>query len=439
MKFEMKYAFTHATILDGTMEMEPQEDMTLLVDRNGKIAQVGPSAEAEIPRETTVVDLAGAYLMPGLINMHVHFTGTGEPISSGGASDLLDVVLATPIGRAYVRYRIRNSARAALMSGVTTVRGVGDPAWCDIDVRNSIESGRTLGARILVSGWGVTPKDGHGRGLIAKECDTVEDALALTRDIGAHNADLVKLFITGGVYDSEVAGEFGLVRMSQEMANAIVAQAHAQGMTTATHVESREGVRIALKAGVDSIEHGSTLDDEMIHLFRENGAGRESFLVCTLSPAMPLSRMDPAKTHSTDIVKANADGLAKEMIEGVKQARELGIRIGLGTDAGCPYITHYDMWRELVYYHEIIGVSTRETLHTATAVNAQLLGLGDVCGTVEVGKDADLIVCANNPLDNLEELRDVKMVMTRGILVRHPRVKRFPALDKDLDEILHWN
>ncbi|MBQ6395003.1 MAG: amidohydrolase family protein [Atopobiaceae bacterium] len=433
----MKYAFTHATILDGSAEMEPQEDMTLLVDDAGKIAEIGPSSTTRVPPETRTVDLRGAFLMPGLINMHVHLTGTGEPISAGGASKLIDFVLANPLGRAYIRRRIRKNAETAFMSGTTTVRGVGDPAWCDIAVRNSIEKRRILGPRLLVSGWGVTPPEGHGRGLIAKQCDTVEDAVELTREIAKHDADLVRLFITGGVYDSEVAGEFGIVRMSQEMADAVVAEAHGLGLSTATHVESREGVRIALRASVDTIEHGSVLDDEMIGLFGENGAGRKSCLVCTLSPAMPLSRMDPKKTHSTDVVKANADGLAEEMIEGVKRARELGIDIGLGTDAGCPYITHYDMWRELVYFHEIIGADTRETLHRATAVNARLLGIDKVTGTVEAGKDADLIVTDKNPLENLEELRHVRMVMGRGMLVRHPRVKRFLKLDAELDEILH--
>ena len=433
----MIYAFTNATLLDGTASMEPQPNMVVVTDNTGRISQVGRADEVRVPSAARVVDLRGSYLMPGLVNMHVHLAGTGEPMSSGDASELVDRLADTAVGKAYIRMRIKRSAQAQLMSGVTTVRDVGDLAWQDLAIRDDINRTRYLGPRLLCAGWGVTPKEGHGRGIIAYECPSISDAVDLVEQVRAHGADLVKTFVTGGVFDAEVPGEPGVVRMSQDMADAVVARAHELGLPVSAHVESTEGVRVALRAGVDTIEHGSHMDDEILQLFRHNGAGRESCLVCTMSPAIPLACMPGEKTHSADVVVQNAQVLAREMAEGVRQAREAGIRVGLGTDSGCPYITQYDFWRELVYYHEIIGASTQETLHTATQVNAKLLGLGAVTGTVQQGKSADLIVCDENPLDNLEALRNVRMVMIRGMLVRHPKVKRFAKLDAELDEVLH--
>ena len=433
----MIYAFTNVTLLDGTTTMEPQPNMAVVTDNSGRISQIEPMDAVSIPSTASVIDLEGKYLMPGLVNMHVHLAGTGEPMSSGETSDLVDRLADTAVGKAYIRMRIKRSAQNQLMSGVTTVRDVGDLAWQDIAVRDNVNRTRYLGPRILCAGWGVTPQDGHGRGIIAYECRSILDAMNLVEQVHKRGADFVKTFITGGVFDAEVPGEPGVVRMSQRMADAVVARAHELGMTVAAHVESTEGVRVALRAGVDTIEHGSHMDEEIVSLFRENGAGRESCLVCTMSPAMPLAILPGEKTHSTEVVVQNAKVLAREMAEGVRQAREAGIRVGLGTDSGCPYITQYDMWRELVYFHEVIGASTQETLHTATQVNAELLGVGAITGSVQVGKSADLIVCAENPLENLETLRNVQMVMIRGMLVRHPKVKRFPKLDAELDEILH--
>ena len=147
----------------------------------------------------------------------------------------------------------------------STVRGVGDPCWADLRVRDSINAGKYLGPRMVCSGWGVTPENGHGRGLIAQTCADVDAARKLAREIADRGADLVKLFITGGVFDAEVPGEPGMVRMDLKMAKAVVEEAHGLGLPTAAHVESTEGVRIALKAGVDSIEHGAPLEAEGHH------------------------------------------------------------------------------------------------------------------------------------------------------------------------------
>ena len=188
-------------------------------------------------------------------------------------------------------------------------------------------------------------------------------------------------------------------------------------MPAAAHIESAEGVRVGLEAGVDTIEHGAELDEGLIALFKENGVGRASSLTCTVSPALPFVELPPEKTKSTEVQKANGRIVYEGIVRAAQQALAAGIPVGLGTDSSCPYITHYDMWREVVYFERLVGASRQMALHTATLGNARILGLGEETGSVEEGKAADLIVTKANPLENLEALRDVE----HGDGARQPR------------------
>lgn len=432
----MAYVLTHATVLDGTEGMEAQPNMTVVVDDAGRIDRMGPAATTVGPMGAREIDLGGAYLMPGLINAHVHLCGSGKPMSAGGAGDLIDKVTGNPVGMWALRRMIRSHAQAQLASGVTTVRSVGDPGFADVDVRDAINAGRFPGPRLLTSGTGVTVPGGHGAGLFARIASTPEEAREIVRACFARNCDLVKLFITGGVFDAEVEGEPGVVRMSPDIAAAAVDEAHKLGLPTAAHIESAEGVRVGLEAGVDTIEHGAPLDDELIALFKKNGVGRASSLTCTVSPALPFVELPPEKTKSTEVQKVNGRIVYEGIVRAAQQALAASIPVGLGTDSSCPYITHYDMWREVVYFERLVGASRQLALHTATLGNARILGVGEETGSVEEGKVADLIVTKANPLDNLEALRDVTMVLARGHLDEHPRVKRIPELDAELDGFL---
>lgn len=432
----MAYVFTHATVLDGTADMEPRPNATVVVNDEGRIAAIGAADEATAPANAQEIDLKGAYLAPGLVNLHVHLCGSGKPTSAGAAGDLIDKVVGNPIGMWYLRRIIKKHAQQQLASGVTTVRSVGDPGFADVDVRDAINAGKYQGPRLLTSGVGVTVPGGHGAGLFAHIAKTPEQAREIVRDCFARKCDLVKLFITGGVFDAEKEGEPGVLRMSPEIAAAAVDEAHKLGMATAAHIESAEGVRVGLEAGVDTIEHGADLTPELIALFKENGVSRESSLTCTVSPALPFVELDPEKTHSTEIQKVNGNIVYKGIVLAAQAALEAGIPVGLGTDSACPYVTHYDMWREVVYFERIVGAPRKLALHTATLGNARILGLGDETGSIEVGKAADLIVLDENPLDNLEALRQVKMVMARGKLVSGLSVKHLPELDRELDAFL---
>lgn len=429
------YVFTHATVLDGTEAMEPQPNTTVVVD-GGRITAVGPAATTVPPLGAREIDLEGAYLAPGLVNLHVHLCGSGKPASAGAAGDLIDKVVGNPVGMWYLRRTIKKHAQQQLASGVTTVRSVGDPGFADVDVRDAINAGKYPGPRLVTSGVGVTVPGGHGAGLFAHVASTPEQAREIVRACFARNCDLVKLFITGGVFDAEVEGEPGVLRMSPDIAQAACDEARNLGLRTAAHIESSEGVRVGLEAGVDTIEHGAALDGELIELFKSNGAGRASSLTCTISPALPFVELDPEKTHSTEVQKVNGRIVYEGIVRAAKQALAAGIPVGIGTDSSCPYITQYDMWREVVYFERIVGASRQLALHTATLGNARILGLGEETGSIETGKAADLMVLDRNPLDNLEALREVRMVMARGVLDEHPRVKHLSELDAELDGFL---
>lgn len=432
-----KIVFTNATVLDGAKGMQPRPHATVVVE-GGKIARVVYGGDVESDASARIVDLGGAYLMPGLINMHVHFCGSGKPVSAGDAGSLMKKI-DNPVGRAILRRIIKKHAQTQLASGVTTVRGAGDPLLSDIAVRDAIESGRYAGPRIVAPGTGVTVPNGHGAGLFAQVAASPQEAAEQVRDLAKNGVDVIKLFITGGVFDATEPGEPGVLRMPLEIAKEACAAAHEAGLPVMAHVESTEGVRVALEAGVDTVEHGAPMTPEVVELYRSGASqlkGRKPSVTCTISPALPFALLDPAKTNSTEVQKVNGDIVCAGIIESARTAVERGIPVGLGTDSSCPYVTHYDMWREVAYFAKYVGVSNAFALHTATQVNADLLGLGDVTGRIEEGYDADILVTDGNPLEDLAALRTPRMVMARGVFADGLRIKHLRNLDEDLDWIM---
>ena len=426
----MKYAFTNMHLLSGRENMKPQDGLAVLVDGE-KIVDI--VAESAVPAEYEKKDLGGRYLMPGLINLHVHIPGSGKPQKKPmDVKKTIKLMTCCGLARKMVEIIYQKYANTALLSGVTTIRTVGGLEDYDSKLRDKIRQGKVQGPRILASNMAVSVPGGHMAGSLAYEATTPEEAAAFVRKIAEDKPDLIKLMITGGVLDAEHKGEPGVLRMQPELVKAACDEAHRLGLQVAAQVESPEGVRVALENGVDTIEHGAKPDEEILRLFKERGAA----LVATLSPALPFALFDREVSNCTEIAQFNGKIVFDGIIDCAKACVKQGIPVGLGTDTGCPYVTHYGMWRELNYFHKFCGVSNAFALYTATCRNAEIAGLGDQLGTVEPGKLADLIVTEANPLEDLQALRNVSMVVTGGKIIDHPKVKKMPQVEQELDKFL---
>ena len=425
-----RYALTNCVILDGSEHMEPQTGKAVCIDGE-KIAEITDAQH--IPAGYETVDLGGRYVLPGLINMHVHLPASGKPKKK--ASDpkkLVKLITSCGLMNKIGVNLCESYAKTELLSGVTTIRTVGGVADYDTRIRDLAAAGKILAPRVLASNMAVSVPGGHMAGSLAYEAHTAAEAAAFVEKIAGDKPDLIKLMITGGVLDAEVVGEPGVLRMPPALVRAACDKAHSLGMLVAAHVESPEGVIVALQNGVDSIEHGAKMDEETVKLYKEHGA----FLCTTISPALPYALFDTAVSGASEKDQYNGRIVFDGIVESAKTALANGIPVGLGNDVGCPYITQYDFWRELCYFHKYCGVSNQFALYTATLRNARLAGVGDVTGSLEVGKSEDLIVTRQNPLEDLRALQHLELVACRGRVVKKPAPKRSQTVDKLLDPYL---
>ncbi len=427
----MKYAYINGVILDGSENMQPQTGKIILTDGE-KIEAILPQEEADL-KGCEIVDLAGRYIMPGLVNLHLHLPATGKPKKK--ESDPVKLVKLLTSNELFKKVGIKiceGTAKTQLLSGVTTIRTVGGVENFDSLIRDKIAAGKATGPRILASNKAISVEGGHMAHSLAFVANSAEEAKHYVDVIAEDKPDWIKLMITGGVLDAKVKGEPGELKMPPEYVKAACDEAHRLGFKVAAHVESPEGVKCALENGVDSIEHGAEPDDEMIALFKEKGA----CLVATISPALPFAKFDREITHISEVAQYNGTIVFNGILDCAKACLENGIPVGLGTDTGCPYITHYDMWRELNYFSKYCGVSNAFALYTATKRNAELGGVGDITGSIEAGKSADFVVTAANPLEDLQALRNIDMVVFRGKITDKPTVKKMPEVEKELDKFV---
>mgnify|MGYP002766573524 FL=1 len=425
-----RYALTNCVILDGSEHMEPQTGKAVCIDGE-KIAEITDAQH--IPAGYETVDLGGRYVLPGLINMHVHLPASGKPKKK--ASDpkkLVKLITSCGLMNKIGVNMCEGYAKTELLSGVTTIRTVGGVADYDTRIRDLAAAGKILAPRVLASNMAVSVPGGHMAGSLAYEAHTAAEAAAFVEKIAADKPDLIKLMITGGVLDAEVVGEPGVLRMPPALVKAACDKAHSLGMLVAAHVESPEGVIVALQNGVDSIEHGAQPTQEMLDLFKARGA----FQISTISPALPYALFDRSISHATYEQQENGKIVFDGIIALAKANLASGVPVGLGTDVGCPYITHYDMWRELNHFVKYCGVTPAFALYSATKLNARLAGIGDVTGSIEVGKQADLIVCTDDPLKSPSALRTLDMVVKGGYRIDKPQVKKMPEVERELDNFL---
>lgn len=426
----MNYAFINGKILDGTKDMEIQEGLCILTD--GKHIVDIVSSDSDLTGYEKI-DLQGKYILPGLINMHVHLAGNGKPQKKQRDNEkLVRTIMSSALTKAVAYKMVCGFAKDELLSGVTTIRTVGGLGNFDTKLRDEIAVGKKTGPRILAANQGISVPGGHMAGSVAVAAGSISEVLQHVEESKKENVDLIKLMITGGVLDAKEKGVPGELKMEPEMVRAVCEKAHAEGYIVSAHVESPEGVRMALENGVDSIEHGAKLDEEMITLFKE----KHAFLCTTLSPALPYALFDRAITNASEVEQYNGNVVFEGIIDCAKTALANDIPVVLGNDVGCPWITQYDFWRELYYFHKYVGVSNAFALYTATKRSAEMAGIDDITGSIEKGKCADMIVTSQNPLEDLRALRHVDMVIANGILIRDPKIKKKTQVEAELDKFI---
>ena len=414
----MKTVYRNFILLDGTENMTPVKNKVLVVD-DDKIEAVAD--RFDVDENTRIIDLGGRYLMPGLINLHVHLPAGGKPSTTGGNTKaLVKLVTSSAVTRRIGVEMCKKYAMQELLSGVTTVRTVGGVADFDTRLRDMINSGKTDGPRILASNNAIGPKDGHMVGSVAVEANTEEECRAEVQKLAEQKVDLIKIMITGGVLDATEMGEPGVLKMPPELVRACCDEAHKLGFKVAAHVESAEGIRVAAENGVDTVEHGAPMDEQTVENMKAHGAA----YICTVSPALPIAKFSRDVTGVSEMVQYNSNVVLEGIIEGTKNAIENGIPVGLGTDTGCPFVTHYNMWRELVYFQKYVGVSPEFALYTATLGNAKIAGVENITGSIEAGKSADILVTDENPLENFETIRNPYCVMMKGKRFMKPSIKK---------------
>lgn len=387
---------------------KPLKKQSIIV-KDGKIVEVkkGFINAKTVASDANVVDLSDAFVLPGLMDMHVHLQGELGPRNDSDALRLSD---------ADKLVKSAMYAERTLMAGFTTVRDLGGLPEQSFALRDGIAKGWIAGPRIMAAGSNVAVTGGHGDvdGMkpdllhmhTAKTvCDGPFDCRRATRHAIKFGADVIKITSTGGVLSDTDTGTGQ--QMADDELKEVVETAHALGRKVASHAHAAAGINAALRAGVDSIEHGSYANEESIRLFKETGA----YLVPTLMAGDTVVGMAKTSNFMSDAIKAKAIRVGSDMIENFKRSYQSGVKIAYGTDSGVS--KHGTNAKEAILMYEA-GMDTQDILKAATVNSAKLLGLDTKLGTIEAGKEADIIAVKSSPLKDISVLMDVNFVMKGG-------------------------
>lgn len=409
-----KWTLVYAGALLAQPGRAPLSEATVIV-ADGRIAEVRSGyvepAEVSDQAEVEVVDLRDSFVLPGLIDAHTHITSeysAGIRLQRLQRSDAANALLG-------VEY-----ARRTLLAGFTTVRNVGSGGEAAFALRDAIRDGIVPGPRMLVAGESISPTGGHSDSTIGYRprlfempgalegiCDGVSACRKAVRAQVKRGADLIKLTATGGVLSNTAAGTEQ--QFFQDELEAIVQTGHLLGRKVAAHAHGTKGINAALRAGVDSIEHGTYLDEESVRLFVETGA----FLVPTVLAGKTVEERARIAGYYPPPVVKKALEVGPAIQAALARAFKGGVRIAFGTDSGVS--SHGENGREFAYMVEA-GMNEMQAIVAATSNGAELLGLSSEIGSVEPGKAADLIATERNPLVDITELQRVRFVMKRGVI-----------------------
>lgn len=369
--------------------------------RGQAIDWVGPSSA--LPQEIAAhaVDGSNMTLVPGLIDCHVHLTADSSTDFAGSlASDRES--LAT--------LKALNAVQACLHAGVTTVRDCGAANDVAIQISHAVDDGLVSGARVIAAGRVITMTGGHCH-YIGRESDGVDGVRRAVRQELKAGADFIKVMATGGVLTPNVTAD--QVTLDEEELLTVVREAHNAGRRVACHAVGSQGIRNALRAGVDSIEHGFHLEPDLIQMALDQGV----FLVPTLRVLELESRLGPEAGLPAWLTD-KADRECDYAQANFQTAIAAGIRFAAGTDSGCPFTQHGDLVEELLVMHRL-GLSAADCILAATKNAAENLDVWNRVGSLDQGKDADMLLVNGDPLQDLGHLKEVRLVVQRGQVVRN--------------------
>ena len=387
-------------------------DVTIVVDDNKIEAIKEGFVKAE--EGDTVIDLKHATVMPGLMDMHVHLSS-----QHGGPQTYLD---RFSLNEADYALRAANYAKITLDAGFTTVRNLGDSYYETVALRNAISKGIATGPRIYTVGKSIATTGGHAdpsngishllrpdvgpkQGVVNGEVEAREAVRSRYQD----GADLIKITATGGVLSVAKSGQNPQF-MTDEL-EAIVDTAKDYGMTVAVHAHGKEGMKRAIEAGVDSIEHGTHMDEEIRDLMVANG----TYYVPTIMAGKFVADKAKIDGYFPELVRPKAAAIGPLIQRTFEKAHKAGVKIAFGTDSGVS--AHGDNGQEFALMVEA-GMAPADALRSATINSAQLLGVSDILGTLEAGKLADIVAVSGNPLDDISLMESVSFVMKDGVVYK---------------------
>jgi imidazolonepropionase-like amidohydrolase len=386
----------NATVIDA-IAPDPRAGIDVWVD-GSLIRGVGARLSA-VGKDVSVLDCAGRYLLPGLIDCHVHlsFDASPRPVDHLTADSDVTTLL-----------KMASNARATLRRGVTTVRDLGSPRLLDVTLRDAIAKGLVPGPRMLVSGPVVTITGGHCH-FMGHEADSILEIRRAVRANVKAGVDVIKVMATGGRLtpgSSLDRTQFSLDELSEAVVEAALA-----GRRVAMHTGGLEGIRRAVAAGAASIEHGSCMDEMTMLAMKEKG----TVWVPTNAPAVRILLNDPGPDFPEAYLQAVRETWQARR-SAVQRGIELGVRFASGTDAGAPSTEHGGTALEVKLFHDL-GMPAMQAIWTATRWAAELLGMANAIGSIAVGRKADLILLSGDPLNDLEALARPDLVIQDGEIV----------------------
>jgi imidazolonepropionase-like amidohydrolase len=409
------YVLKAARMFDGKSNTITKPGVVVV--SNGKIVGVGDSAA--IPAGAQVIDLGDATLLPGFIDAHTHLTMEyREDYNKAMLDDL-----QKPIPEKAIDATV--NARVTLMAGFTTVRDVGSADYLDVGLRNAIDKGIVPGPRMLVCVHAIGATGGHcdetgfAHGVFGKETGPEEgvingadQARYAVRLAHKYGATIIKTCATGGVLS--LADSVDTPQLTQAELDALVDEAHALKLKTAAHAHGAEGAKRAIRAGIDSIEHGSFLDDEALDLMKQHG----TYYVPTLMAIQGLMEQIQKGVAIPPPVRIKADLAIASLHQTFQKALAKNIKIGLGTDAAV-----YPHGRNAEEFHQMVdlGMKPVDALKAGTSSDADLLGLATKIGTLETNKFADVVAVPGDPIENIRQTEHVFFVMKEGVIYKNDR------------------